>query len=212
MAFLLTSSARGGASGQREERVYRALLTCVHPAWTSSQRPESALRGDRSLDIAAIRGLVQTVALPATPAESPHMSDEPTLPLEGYTIYDPTDPFENFAGPFYWKKLGDGTDHVILQSTDKHCNRQGFIHGGLLLTMMDFTFAVCAKEFPEQRLATISLNSEFVAPGRVGTLIEATGEIVRRTRGLCFMRGQITSCGETLLNASCIYKLFQPQP
>jgi hypothetical protein len=36
--------------------------------------------------------------------------------------------------------------------------------------------------------------------------IEASAEIVQRTRSLCFVRGQVTSSGKTLLNASCIYK------
>ena len=25
-------------------------------------------------------------------------------PLDGYTIYDPIDPYENHAGPFFWKE------------------------------------------------------------------------------------------------------------
>ena len=139
------------------------------------------------------------------------MTAKPITPPDGYTIYDPVDPFENLAGPFFWKKREDGRDHVILQAADKHCNRQGVVHGGLLLTMIDLTFAVAAKEFPEQRLVTISLSSEFVAAGQIGTLIEAEAEIVRRTRSLCFLRGQVSSGGNTLLNASCIYKYLHPR-
>jgi len=131
--------------------------------------------------------------------------------LDGYTIYDPVDPFENLAGPFFWKKLEDGSDHVVLAANAQHCNRQGVVHGGLLLTMIDLTFAICAKEFPEQRLVTISLSSEFVSSGQTGTLVEAKAEVVRRTRSLCFLRGQVYSGGETLLNASCIYKLLRPR-
>lgn len=139
------------------------------------------------------------------------MTAEHSPPLPGYSIYDPVDPFENHAGPFWWRKLEDGSDHIILQSTGKHCNRQGVVHGGLLMTMIDLTFAVAAKEFPEQRLVTISLSSEFVAGGQIGTLIEAKAEVVRRTRSLCFLRGQISSGGSTLLNSSCIYKILQPR-
>jgi uncharacterized protein (TIGR00369 family) len=132
-----------------------------------------------------------------------------TPPLPGYTIYDPVDPFEQIAGPFFWKKLGDGTDHVVVQTERRHGNRQGVIHGGFMLTMIDLTFAIAAKEYPEQRLVTISLSSEFVAGGEVGSLVEGSAEIVRNTRSLCFLRGQITSGGQTLLNASCIYKVWR---
>ena len=137
---------------------------------------------------------------------------DPVPPIEGYTILDPVDPFENLAGPFFGRKLEDGMPHIVLRADQRHCNRQGVVHGGLLLTMVDFTFAVAAKQFPDQRLVTISLSSEFVAAGQIGALIEARAEIVRRTRSLCFLRGQIESDGETLLNASCIYRMLsQPR-
>ena len=130
--------------------------------------------------------------------------------LDGYTIYDPVDPFEMRAGPFFWKRRADGSHHFVLEAADYHCNRQGVVHGGLMLTMIDLTFAATAKETPDQRLVTISLSSEFVSAGRIGHLIEA--EVVRRTNTLCFLRGQITSGGETLLNSSCIYRLFRNRP
>ena len=134
---------------------------------------------------------------------------DPAPPLPGYTIYDPVDPFEQTAGPFFWKRLDDGTDHLVVKTTAKHGNRQSVIHGGFLLTMIDLCFAVTAKEYPEQRLVTISLSSEFVAGGEVGSLVEASAEIVRNTRSLCFLRGQVYSGGQTLLNASCIYKIWR---
>ena len=137
------------------------------------------------------------------------MSETSAPPLEGYTIYDPTDPFESRAGPFYCKRRDDGSHHFVLRATEHHANRQGVVHGGLLLTMIDLTFAATAKQTPDQRLATISLASEFAAAGRIGTLIEADAEIVRRTNTLCFLRGQVVSEGEVLLNASCIYRLFR---
>jgi len=137
------------------------------------------------------------------------LTTEITPPLPGYTIYDPVDPFEQVAGPFFWKKLDDGTDHLVVRSERKHGNRQGVTHGGFLLTMIDLCFAVTAKEHPDQRLVTISLSSEFVAGGEVGSLIEAKAEVVRNTRSLCFLRGQVYSQGQTLLNASCIYKVWR---
>lgn len=130
-------------------------------------------------------------------------------PLPGYIIYDPVDPFEQMTGPFYWKKLDDGTDHVVVATGRQHGNRQGVLHGGFLLTLIDLTFAITAKEYPEQRLVTISLSSEFVAGGEVGALVEAKAEIVRNTRSLCFLRGQAYCGATTLLNASCIYKIWR---
>lgn len=133
----------------------------------------------------------------------------PHPPLPGYTIYDPVDPFEQAAGPFFWKKLADGTNHFVVRTEPRHGNRQGFIHGGFMLTMIDLTFAASAKEKPDQRLATVSMSSEFISGGEVGSLVEATAEVIRTTRTLCFLRGQVTSGGNTLLNASCIYRVWR---
>ena len=49
----------------------------------------------------------------------------------------------------------------------------------------------------------------FADRGEAPEYREYTAEIVRDTRTLCFLRGQVTSDGATLLNASCIYKIWR---
>ncbi len=101
------------------------------------------------------------------------MDDAATAPIEGFTIYDPDDPFEMRTGP---------------------------------LTMIDLALAATAKEVIEDRYVTISLNSEFVAAGNKGEIIEATGELVRRTRSIAFVRGQVHVGDRVLLTASGVFK------
>ena len=50
-------------------------------------------------------------------------------PLDGYTIYDPIDPYENHAGPFFWKEE-NGVQKFALQAEARHCNRHEIVHGG----------------------------------------------------------------------------------
>lgn len=139
------------------------------------------------------------------------MSDPDTPPIPGYTIYDPVDPFENRAGPFYWAELEGGAQHFVLRAGARHCNSHGIVHGGLMMTMIDLTLVITAKSAPREQLVTVSMNSEFTASAREGDLIEAQGELVRRTRSLAFVRGQVT-CGErTLLTASAVLKPIVPR-
>ena len=129
---------------------------------------------------------------------------EPTLP--GYTIYDPVDPFENRAGPFFWTGLSDGGCRFAVRATRHHCNSYGMVHGGFLMTLMDLTLVATAKSTQADQLVTVSLNSEFLASGRQGDLIEASGTLTRRGRSLAFVRGQVI-CGERiLLTASAVLK------
>ncbi|MEM6662034.1 MAG: PaaI family thioesterase [Pseudomonadota bacterium] len=132
-------------------------------------------------------------------------------PLPGYTIYDPVDPFENRAGPFWWGRKADGSRHFVLRAEDRHCNTHGILHGGLMMTMIDLTLVAIAKKEPSERFVTVSLNSEFVAAASTGDLIEAQGTLVRRTRSLAFVRGEVTSGDTVLLTASAVLKSIGPQ-
>ncbi len=139
------------------------------------------------------------------------MSDAGAPPLPGYRIYDPDDPFETRAGPFFWAQLEDGTHNFAIEAAERHCNSHGIVHGGLMMTMIDLALVAAAKAAPDDRLVTVSLNSEFMASGRQGDLIEARGELLRRTRSLAFARGQVV-CGERiLLSASAVLKPIGPR-
>ena len=134
------------------------------------------------------------------------MNDTVASPLEGFTLYDPYDPFEMHAGPFFARLTEDSKYHFIMQAEERHCNRQGILHGGTMMTMIDLALAATAKEVLEDRYVTITLNSEFVAAGNKGEIIEATGELIRRTRSLAFVRGQVHVRDRVLLTASGVFK------
>jgi len=135
------------------------------------------------------------------------MSETPP-PLPGYTVYDPIDPYENRAGPFYWAEREDGSQHFLLMAEARHCNRHALVHGGLMLCLIDLAMVVAAKRNWEELLVTVSLNAEFVASGREGDLIEAVGELTRRTNSLAFVRGRVFVGERTLLTASAVLKPF----
>ncbi len=138
------------------------------------------------------------------------MNEDLKPPLPGYKIYDPVDPFETRAGPFYWAELAGGTHNFALKAEACHCNSHGIVHGGLMMTMIDLALVATAKAVPEDRFVTVSLNSEFVSSGQKGDLIEARGELLRRGRSLAFVRGQVV-CGERiLLSASAVLKPIGP--
>ena len=139
------------------------------------------------------------------------MSDPATSPIPGYALYDPVDPFENHAGPFFWAELADGTHHFVLKAEKRHCNSHGIVHGGLLMTMIDLTLVITAKSKPREQLVTVSLNSEFVSSANRGDLIEARGELTRRTRSLVFVRGQVACGDRVLLTASAVLKPITPR-
>ena len=134
------------------------------------------------------------------------MNETLQAPLENYVLYDPDDPFEMHCGPFFWRRLEDGQHHFVMQADARHCNRQGIVHGGLMMTMIDLALAATAKQVLTDRYVTISLNSEFIAAGNYGEIIEAKCELVRRTRSLAFVRGSVFVGERVLLTASAVFK------
>lgn len=134
------------------------------------------------------------------------MDDASQAPLPGHTLYDPVDPFENHAGPFFWRALEDGGHRFVLRAEARHCNSHGVVHGGLFMTMADLAMAATSKAERDDAYVTVSFNCEFVAAGREGDIVETQTELVRRTGSMAFVRGSIRGGEETLFVFSGVMK------
>ena len=133
------------------------------------------------------------------------MTESVSLPSD-YQVYEYDDPFEDHVGPLGYKVV-DGTITFAFLADARHRNTAGTVHGGMLMTFADFALCLTATwDQPGEKCVTVSCNSEFVAPGRPGDLIEASGEVVRRTKSLTFVRGQVYAADRNLLNYSAIVK------
>ncbi|MEQ9639079.1 MAG: PaaI family thioesterase [Alphaproteobacteria bacterium] len=132
---------------------------------------------------------------------------EPTAPLPGYELYDPIDPFENHAGPFFWRRREDGSHHFVLRAETHHCNTHKIVHGGLMMTMIDLALCAAAKAATDgQPVITVSMANEFLDAGREGELIEASAELLRGTGSMVFVRGQLHVGDRVILNSSAVVK------
>ena len=133
------------------------------------------------------------------------MTESVSLPSD-YQVYEYDDPFEDHVGPLGYKVV-DGTITFAFLADARHRNTAGTVHRGMLMTFADFALCLTASwDQPGEKCVTVSCNSEFVAPGRPGDVIEASGEVVRRTKSLTFVRGQVYTDDRILLNYSAIVK------
>ena len=133
------------------------------------------------------------------------MTESVSLPPD-YQVYEYDVPFEDHVGPLGYKVVDETITFAFLADA-RHRNTAGTVHGGMLMTFADFALCLTATwDQPGEKCVTVSCNSEFVAPGRPGDLIEASGEVVRRTKSLTFVRGQVYADDRILLNYSAIVK------
>jgi acyl-coenzyme A thioesterase PaaI-like protein len=128
----------------------------------------------------------------------------------GWSYYPGGDPFEDLAGPFYWKNDPDGRRRCAFRAEPKHMNGGGFLHGGCVMTFADYCLFVIAGEAIEgSRCVTATFNGEFVGTAHIGELVECTGEVVKAGRSMVFLRGLITNAsqgGEPVMSFSAVLK------
>lgn len=128
--------------------------------------------------------------------------------LEGYERVE-DDAFNSFVADMYAKKRDDGTLHFKFKPEKRHLNGGGVVHGGMLMTFADLVLghAVWAAT-DEVPCTTMSLNCDFVGPGKLDEWIEGTATITRKTRSIVFVQGELTSGGRTVLSVTGIWKII----
>lgn len=134
------------------------------------------------------------------------MTTNEDLVADGYYLWEDDDPYENLIGPFYLKPKDDGTYKSAFCSEERHCNASGAIHGGLLMSFADYALFAIAKDKLDGQCVTVGFNAEFVSAGYAGEMIEAHGDIIRSTRSMLFVRGQIITGDRVIITFSGILK------
>jgi uncharacterized protein (TIGR00369 family) len=117
---------------------------------------------------------------------------------EGYSTDPGFDPAEDYIGPFYYRKDESGWSYAI-KAEARHCNTNGIVHGGVLMTLADFGLCMQAtNHYDKESCVTVSFNCEFVAAAQIGDLIECTAGVTRKTGSMAFVRGEVFT-GETVV-------------
>lgn len=123
-----------------------------------------------------------------------------------------SDGFIGLVGPF-WTRRESGALRFGFLAEPRHANLLGIVQGGMIMTFADRGLGIMAWEATEGRpSATISFETQFVGAGRIGSFIELSGEVVRRTGGLVFIRGLVTSGPEALASCQGAWRLLRERP
>jgi len=115
--------------------------------------------------------------------------------------------FNQHVGPLY--RLPDGDAHRYgFVVENKHMNGAGTVHGGMLMGLADIAMSRTTREVTgAATCSTIGLTCDFLAPGKLGDLIEARVLVMRRTRTMVFMSAEISTGERRLLVAQGVWKI-----
>lgn len=134
-----------------------------------------------------------------TPSGLPEGAEE--VSLAAYTRH---------VGPFYRLADADGgaVKRFAFVVAEKHMNAAGSVHGGMLMSLADLAMSRTARlASGAESCSTVSLNCEFVGPGRLGDAIEARVRITRVARTMVFLSAELVSNQNILLVATGLWKI-----
>jgi acyl-coenzyme A thioesterase PaaI-like protein len=120
--------------------------------------------------------------------------------------------FVGLIGPFYSRVTADGAE-IAVHCQDKHRNRIGVVHGGLLMTFADRALVVGAQSLGGVVVGvTVQLDMQFITTARVGDVVVARPVLAPGTRSLQFLRTDLTVGSTVVARASGIFTLARQQP
>lgn len=133
-------------------------------------------------------------------------------PFKGWMSWGETDPFDAHVGPFYHRADPERGVVCAFEPVERHLNGLGLVHGGALMCLSDYAlFAIAWQALGQDGGVTVHLSGDFLAAGRLGDRIEASGAVTRAGGTLLFVRGDLSVQGRTLLNWSGIIQRLQPK-
>jgi uncharacterized protein (TIGR00369 family) len=130
------------------------------------------------------------------------------VPPPGFTSTHLIDPFELHVGPIFEQGVKGARRFAFIVDA-RHINMRGILHGGMLMTFADAALGQAAWDACDHaRCVTLTMQSQFIAPAKVGDLVEVAPVLTRRTRSLMFLRGDFTVVGEPIYTVSSVWKLL----
>lgn len=128
-------------------------------------------------------------------------------------ILNPVDPFEHVIGPFYERREPDGAASYAFRVHEDHTNMAGIAHGGMLMCFADTVVAHAAfAANGSDHVVTLSMSASFLAPARVGDLVECRPTLIRRTAEILFVGGEFMVGETVIVSARSLWKTIRMRP
>jgi len=137
------------------------------------------------------------------------MSDRPSGLPDG-AVEVSVAAFSKHVGPIW--RLPDGEEGALtrfaFRVAERHMNSAGSAHGGMLMMLADTAMSQTSRiASGAHSCATVSLNCDFVGPGKLGDLIEARVRVTRKSRTMVFLSAELVSADRVILVATGLWKI-----
>ena len=124
----------------------------------------------------------------------------------------PTQAFGTHVGPFYKPEGGDAR-LVGFLADERHGNKRGVVHGGMLATAFDVALGnACWAAAGQKPCATVQLNVHYLGAVQLGDFATVETTVVKVTRTLVFIRGAMSVGDKPVAAADGVWKLLDWRP
>ncbi len=129
----------------------------------------------------------------------------------GFARLDSTSPFHELVGPLYERRDG-GALAIGLLVAEKHKNRRGIVHGGMICTLADFAMGHAASTATgaPRKLVTTTLSVDFAGNARPGDWIEARVDVMRPGNRVAFINCFVYHGADRIARASATFQILRP--
>ncbi len=120
-------------------------------------------------------------------------------------------PLVDLLGPFYRYQSKDNTSpkKFGFMPENRHTNNLGFMHGGMISTLLDVFMAQALSEIYDQKLVTLTLKIEFHHVIMIGKWVEAEVTLNKVSDNLTTISATLNSRNRVCASAIGSFKLFK---
>jgi uncharacterized protein (TIGR00369 family) len=113
-------------------------------------------------------------------------------------------------GPWF-EKIENGRSIRGFLPGPQHANTLGIVHGGMLAAFLDSAMGTAVFHTLQRRAVTLTLNLDYLGPGRVGDWLQAEGEVVGHDEHVAQVRGRLYGRRHDVLTAMGSFALLSRQ-
>ena len=127
------------------------------------------------------------------------------LPPPGFVMATRKSPYTPLIGPFY--EIPDDADgRRGFWVSGVHINNAGIIHGGMVMSFTDNLLARAVSNSGAGPAVTLHMTTDFVGPAHLGDWVEGKAKIIRRTRTLVFVEGEVFTRKRLMMTAKGVFR------
>ena len=127
--------------------------------------------------------------------------------MENDWVFDPMDGFICHVGGL-WIRQKEGQCEFGFLAKQIHANRNGVVHGGMIMTFIDRAFGKVARESSGAlRGATINLSVNFTNPVQLGKFVTLVPKITHVTSRTAFLEGTALCNDQVVAAAQGVWRV-----